>query len=570
MQITKEEILSWGWKDFEPYYASLENQPLSAANVEGWLKDWSTISSIADELYNRLYVAVSTNTADEKAAQQLEDYMHQTYPHLKSAEQKMKQKLLASGLKVEGMEVPLRNMRAEVDFFREENLELEARQEKLNTEHDKVMGAQNVEYRGEQKTVRQMEALLWETDRHVRREGWEKLAFRQLEDREIINQQWMDYMELRRQMARNADKENFRAYRWQQLRRFDYTPEDCVAFQDAIEEAVVPAVSHLMERRKKALGIAQLRYYDLFVDLSGKPPLAPFKDISELTKKANAVFYQVHPDFGKYFTSMDKEGLLDLANRQNKAAGAYCTQFSYTKRPFIFANAVGIHDDVQSILHESGHAFHAFETFSLPYFQQYAEYALPMEFAEVASMGMEFLALPYLEQKYGGFYEPADSARARVDHIEASLLFWPYMAMVDAFQHWAYENFEEGCNPQKCDEKWGELEARFRPHIDWSGYEEVMKTGWQRKDHIHQAPFYYVEYGLAQLGAVQIWAGAIQDQSRAVSQYRRALALGGTAPLPKLFETAGAEFAFNAQTLKKAVELMTEAINELEKSYRNE
>ena len=163
MQITKEEILSWGWKDFEPYYASLENQPLSAANVEGWLKDWSTISSIADELYNRLYVAVSTNTADEKAAQQLEDYMHQTYPHLKSAEQKMKQKLLASGLKIEGMEVPLRNMRAEVDLFREENLELEARQEKLNTEHDKVMGAQNVEYRGEQKTVRQMEALLVET-----------------------------------------------------------------------------------------------------------------------------------------------------------------------------------------------------------------------------------------------------------------------------------------------------------------------------------------------------------------------------------------------------------------------
>jgi oligoendopeptidase F len=182
-------------------------------------------------------------------------------------------------------------------------------------------------------------------------------------------------------------------------------------------------------------------------------------------------------------------------------------------------------------------------------------------------MGMELLSLPYQEEKNGGFYSPADATRARVDHLESSLMFWPYMAIVDAFQHWVYENFDDGINPSKCDEKWAELEKRFRPYLDWTGYEEVMKTGWQRKGHIHQVPFYYVEYGLALLGAVQIWANAIKDQAGAVEQYRKALALGGTVTLPELFKAAGARLAFDAKTLKTAVDLMESTINELEKNY---
>jgi oligoendopeptidase F len=567
MEIKKEELLTWVWKDLEPYYIDLVNTEVSSANVEHWLKDWSTASELGDELYNRLYVATTINTADETAAQRFEVYMNETYPNLKISEQNLKEKLLAAGLMVKGMEVPLRNMKAEFELFREENLELKAREEKLNTEHDKVMGAQMVEWQGEQKTARQMEAVLREPDRETRRMSWEKLSSRQLEDREEINRQWIEFMHLRKQMAENAGKADFRAYRWQQMMRFDYTPQDCKSFHQAIEEAVVPAVERMMQRRRDKLGIAQVRFYDTYVDLSGKPALAPFKDVRELTDKASGIFHQVLPKFGEYFDLMDKEGLLDLGNRKNKANGGYCTQFAHTKRPFIFANAVGMHEDVQTLLHEGGHCFHAFETFNLPYFHQYSEATLPMEFAEVASMGMEFLCLPYQEEQNGGYYSRADAARARVDHIESMLIFWPYMAIVDAFQHWAYENFEDGINLSKCDEKWAELEKRFRPHLDWTGYEEVMMTGWQRKDHIHQVPFYYMEYGLALLGAVQIWANAIKDQPGAVAQYRQALALGGTATLPELFKAAGAKLAFDAQTLKTAADLMESTINELERTY---
>jgi oligoendopeptidase F len=203
----------------------------------------------------------------------------------------------------------------------------------------------------------------------------------------------------------------------------------------------------------------------------------------------------------------------------------------------------------------------------LPYFHQFAENNLPMEFAEVASMGMEFLSAPYLDESHGGFYSLSDANRARVDHIESSLVFWPYMAIVDAFQHWVYERPQEGSDPNKCDQKWAELERRFRPHLDWSGYEEIMKTGWQRKNHIHHVPFYYIEYGLALLGAVQIWANAIKDQSGAVRLYRQALALGGTATLPDLFKAAGVKLAFDANTLKTGVDLMERTILELEAGY---
>ena len=349
--------------------------------------------------------------------------------------------------------------------------------------------------------------------------------------------------------------------------RFDYTPDDCITFHDAIEQAVVPAAQRMAVRRMKALGINSLRYYDLFVDLSGKPPLKPFSSVREMKDKASAIFHHVLPQFGAYFDQMDTEGLMDLNNRKNKAAGGYCTDFSHAKRPFIFANAVGIHDDIQTLLHEGGHSFHAFESFKLPYFQQRNESAIPMEFAEVASMAMEYLASPYLSKEFDGFYSETDTARAQVDHIETDLRFWAYMAIVDAFQHWVYENPVDGKDPDKCDAAWAALEKRFRPYIDWNGYEDVMMTGWQRKDHIHQAPFYYVEYGLALLGAVQIWRNALENQEKAVNAYRRALALGGTAPLPQLFETAGARFAFDADTLQEAVGLMESTILTLERSY---
>ena len=558
--ITADTLLNLKWEDLAPYYGDLEQEPITKENIENWMSRWTIISEIQDELYNRAYVATSVNTADEEAEKRFDAYMEEIYPNVMEAEQKLKKKLIASGLTVAGFEIPMRNMRAQAELFREENIPLRVEEEKLANQFDKIIGAQTVQWKGAEKTVRQMEVVLRDRDSQTRLEGWKTMADRQLEDRKAINDLWVQFMELREKIAANAGLPSFREFRWKELLRFDYCVADCKSFQHAIEEAVVPVANRLAARRKKALGLDRLKYCDTLVDLADAEPLKPFSDVDELKRGAKAIFSKVHPQFGAYFSQMEDEGHLDLENRKNKAAGAYCTDFAYTKRPFVFANAVGIHDDVQSVLHEGGHAFHSFESFKLPYFQQRAESAIPIEFAEVASMGMEFLSLRYLSKKHGGFYSNSEAARAQSEHLEQSLLFWPYMAMVDAFQHWAYENPQAGKDPDACDEKWSALEDRFRPYIDWSGYENVKMTGWHRKPHIHQTPFYYVEYGLAQLGAAQIWLHAAQDENRAVAMYRNALSLGGTVSLPSLFAAAGIKFSFDEQTLRQAAERMEQAI----------
>jgi len=558
--ITADTLLNLKWEDLAPYYGDLEQESISKENIENWMARWTTISEIQDELYNRAYVATSVNTADEEAEKRFDAYMEEIYPNVMEAEQRLKKKFIASGLTVAGFEIPMRNMRAQAELFREENIPLRVDEEKLANHFDKITGAQTVQWKGAEKTVRQMEVVLRDRDQQTRLEGWKTMADRQLEDRKAINDLWIQLMELREKIAANAGVPSFREFRWKELLRFDYCIADCKTFQHAIEKAVVPIANRLAERRKEALGLGRLRYCDTLVDLADAEPLKPFSDVDELKRGAKAIFSKVHPQFGAYFSQMEDEGYLDLENRKNKAAGAYCTDFAYTKRPFVFANAVGIHDDVQSVLHEGGHAFHSFESFKLPYFQQRAESAIPIEFAEVASMGMEFLSLGYLSKKHGGLYSDSDAARAQSEHLEQSLLFWPYMAMVDAFQHWAYENPQAGKDPDACDEKWSALEDRFRPYIDWSGYEDVKMTGWHRKPHIHQIPFYYVEYGLAQLGAAQIWLHAAQDEKSAVAMYRNALSLGGTVSLPGLFAAAGIKFSFEEQTLRQAAERMEEAI----------
>lgn len=280
----EKELIQWQWSDFEPGYVELSQQTLTAENVGVWLKDWSLLCELGDELSSRLYVATSINTVDKDAEQRFNNFMEKTFPGISAADQKLKEKLLDSGLEPAGFAEPLRRMRAEADVFRMENIPLQVEEQKLNTEHDKVMGAQTVTWQGEEKTVRFMETVLRDPNRETRRQGWELLSTRQLADRQVINDQWRQFMQLRLQMARNAGRPDYRTYRWQQLSRFAYTPQDCVDFHSAIEKTVVPAVNRHAERRKAHLGIQTIRYYDIFVDPSNLPPLAPFKDPSELVR----------------------------------------------------------------------------------------------------------------------------------------------------------------------------------------------------------------------------------------------------------------------------------------------
>ncbi len=557
-----EELLHWSWPQIEPHYQALAARDLTAENVAEWLTDWSRLSERIHEMEQRLHVATTVDTADAEAERRFQSYLDEIYAASQAAEQKLKEKLLASGLEPEGFEVPLRNMRAEAALFREVNLPLLAEEQKLTTEYDKIIGAQTVTWEGQEVTISQLRPVYQNADRAVRERAWRLAAERQLTDRGVLNELWGRFLHLRRKIAANAGfGDDYRAYRWEQLLRFDYTPADCVSFQQAIEAVVVPAASRIFERRRQRLGVETLRAWDLDVDPLGRPPLRPFQEVTEFETKTSAIFHHVDPQLGAHFDTMRREGLLDLDNRKHKAPGGYCTTFESVRRPFIFMNAVGLHGDVQTLLHEGGHAFHVFETQPLPYAQQLQ---VGMEFAEVASMAMELLGAPYLAAAQGGFYTEADAARARVEHLERSLLLWPTIALGDAFQHWVYENPDAALDPAQCEAQWAGLLRRFRPALDWSGLEPVMQTGWQRILHFYQVPFYFVEYGLAQLGAVQVWRNAQRDQAQAVADYRRALALGGTVPLPQLYTAAGTKFAFDADTLRAAVNLMEETINSLD------
>lgn len=565
---TSQDIIDWTWPAIEPYYIELQSRPLSASSVDDWVADWSSVGERLEEMYSRLAVATSINTADKEAEARMNAYLDGIFPNVMAAEQKLKEKLLESKLEPNGFEIPLRNMRAEANLFRESNLPLLADQQKLAIEYDKIFGAQTVNWEGEEITLTRLALNFQQPDRARREKAWHLKADRQLADRKAINNLWQKFMDVRTRIAKNADKPGFREYAWIQKLRFDYSPEDCKSFEAAIEKVVVPAATRIYQKRKQELGLDSLRPWDLVDGWFSRPTppanipqLKPFASIDELKSKVSAIFHHVDPVLGGYFDQTVAGGLTDLENRKNKAPGAYCTSYTSIRKPFIFVNAVGTHDDVMTTLHESGHSFHIYETASIPYVQQLA---VPMEFAEVASMGMELLASPYLTKANGGFYSDEEAARARIEHLEGMILFWPFMAVVDAFQQWVYENPKDGADTAACDKKWGELWDRFIPGVDYSGLEEIKVTGWHRKLHIHEVPFYYIEYGLAQLGAVQIFGNARSDQAGAVAAYRKALSLGGKVTLPELFNAAKAKFAFDVPTVKKAVDLMETVVAELE------
>jgi len=554
-----DDLIEWDWPKYEPYFTDLAGRSLSADGVDDWLEDWSKVNDCLDEQGNRLYVATAVNTTDTVAQQRFNAFIDTIYPQAQAASQKLKQMLLASGLQPAGFEIPLRNLRAEADLFRSENLPLLAEEIKLTAQYDQVVGAQTVQWEGQELTPAQLTPLYQDPDRHIREKAWRTAFERQLADRDAINELWQKLLALRLKIAGNAGKPDYRAYRWQDMQRFDYTPADCRSFHTAIEQVVVPAALRVYERRRQRLGLSQLRPWDLNVDPLNRPPLRPFKDVTELKTRVSAILHRVDVQLGGYFDIMVRENLLDLENRKNKAPGGFCTGFPAKKQPFIFANVVGLQDDVRTLLHESGHAFHTFELSKLRFSQQRA---VPMEFAEVASMSMELLASPYLTAEQGGFYTQADARRAMTEQLEGMITFWPYMAVVDAFQHWVYENPGKAADPTQCDATWSNLWERFMPGVDWSGLEDFKVTGWQRKLHILTLPFYYVEYGLAYLGAAQVWRNSLENQQSAVASYRQALALGGTRSLPQLYQAAGARLAFDNEILYEIITLIEDFLDQ--------
>lgn len=562
------EFMGWEWDQIHPFTEDLETRELNADSLHQWLLDWAAISNLINETFNRLEIRTTTHTDDGDNQARFNQYGEAIMPKFRTFENNMKQRLLDSGLEPEHFAVPLRKLLSEADLFRETNLPILTEIEKLGTEFSKIVGARTVNWDGEDLTPTQLYAKLTESDRAIRERAWRALSARAQEDREAIDGIWVKLLDLRHQLASNAGFEDYRSYRWKELGRFDYGPEDCKSFHRVIEDHVVPAARRMSERRKKRLSLDTLRVWDDFwfyrPDCSDEPPLRPFETIEALNDGIERMFSKVDPAFGNYYRIMRQEGLLDLESRVHKTSGAYMHDLPFSARPFIFANAVGMHSDVETQLHEGGHAFHFFEASHWPYQQQSSMNYMPVEFVEVGSMALELLAAPYFEVEHGGFYTKEEAARARINQLESNLGFWPYMAVVDAFQHWVYENPEEARDTTRCDDMWESLHRRFLPQLDWTGIEDTLRFFWRQQGHIINSPFYYVEYGMALLGATQIWANALDDQATAVAAYRKALQLGATATLPKLFEAAGVKFSFDESVMPKMVELIEKSINELE------
>jgi oligoendopeptidase F len=560
---TFQEFFVYPWVEIAPLFQAIEDAELTTESTPAWLSDWSEIRKLVDERYSRLSLAADLDTTDEKAEKAYHHFLEEIYPKIQSGEQKLKQKLLESGLIPPGMELVVKKMQTEAELFREENLPLLAQESKLGTQYNKIQGAQTVSWEGEELTLVQVRSAMLTEDREKRRALWELMAERGLADREAINELWGKFMDIRVRLAANAGYPDYRSYRWLQRLRLDYSPRESRQFTRAIKEVAVPAATRVYERYRSRLGIDQVRPWDLMNDQTtfSLPALQVFETEEEFIGRVGGILGQVDPVLGGYFQTMRERKLLDLLNRKGKAPGGFCTSFATEGVPFIFMNATGKGSDLRVLFHESGHAFHVFERGNLPYHHQWRA---NMEFNEVASTAMELLAEPYLDQERGGFLSTRDAALMRLLNLEEKLLFWPYMAVVVEFQHWVYENHQQAADPSACDARWGELITEFMPGINWDGYQDAKQTGWHRKLHIHLEPFYYIEYGLSALGAFQIWQNARNDQARAIQDYRKALALGGTVSLPELYQAAGARLAFDTASLGEVVELIESTMAVLE------
>lgn len=448
-----------------------------------------------------------------------------------------------------------RHAKVQVELFRLENVPLETEETRLGQHYQKLVGSLTVNFRGSEQTLVQMGRYLEEPDRGLRQQAWESVAQRRLQEREKFEENFDPLVALRERIARHAGFPNYLQYAFRMLRRFDYTPADCRAFHDAIEQEIMPLVRELQEQRRRDLQLPMLRPWDLSVDPLCRPPLRPFQNTAQLVDGTQHVFDRIDPSLGTGFRRMTEMNLLDLDNRKGKAPGGYQENLNEARWPFIFMNAVGIQSDVETLLHEGGHAFHALATQHEDLFAYRS--LVPIEFCEVASMSMELLGNQHLDV----FYTPAEAARARRAHLEDVAILFPWIAIVDAFQHWIYSH--PGHSRTERTSAWLRLMDRFGGDVDWSGYEDVRANLWHRQLHIFLVPFYYVEYGIAQLGALHVWANSKQNVSAALKAYQDALALGGSRPLPELFAAAGCPFDFSANAIRPLVKLVRAELSKL-------
>jgi oligoendopeptidase F len=543
------------WEQLRPLYEELAGRKLHCVKcLERLILDRSDLDAAAAEASSVLFINMTCRTDDEAANRAYLDHLEHVQPRLKEAAFELDRKIagspLAARLPADRYGVYLRAVRVGVELFRAENVAIETEIGRMDQEYAQLCGAMTVVFDGEERTIPQMSVLQEDQDRTVRERGWRAVAERRYQDRERIGEIFDRMVELRHQIARNAGMSDFRDYSFKAKRRFAYTAEDCGRFAEGVRQVCVPALRRLQEERAAALGVDVLRPWDLYVDVKGRPALRPFRTAEEMVERTSRVFHRMDPALGAMFDSLRDGDCLDLETRKGKAPGGYQANRDWIRKPFIFMNAAGIQRDVETMLHEAGHAFHALLSREEPLLAYRAE--IPLEFAEVASMGMELAAADFLEE----FYPPAngtarseEAQRARRNHLESIALLLPTVAVVDQFQHWVYTN-PRGTRDQRR-QRWVELHNSFAGAVSWEGLEEYLMTSWHRILHLFNSPFYYIEYGIAQLGALELWMNFRRDRARTISDYCQALALGGSRPVPELFRAAGLRFQMDVSVIRR-------------------
>ncbi len=548
------------WEELKPYFTKLLEQEISSAHdLETWLKNRSELESVIAEDMGWRYIRMTCYTENEEFQKSYQDFVQNIQPHMSPLSDALNRKLVDSSFlkdleRKEGFDMMIRSIRKEIELFREENIALFTEINTQTQKYGRISGAMTVEIDGKELTLQHAGVLLMDTDREKREMVYSSIVARRLQDKQSLDDLFSKLIQLRGKVASNAGFKNFRDYMFKSYGRFDYTPEDCFQFHSAIESEVVPILNTLAEQRKEKLGITNLRPWDKAVDPEGRKPLKAFSDGRELTEKAIECFKRLDPYLGQCLAIMKEMGHLDLESRKGKAPGGYNYPLAEIGVPFIFMNATSTLRDMTTIMHEGGHAVHNFLTMDLPLHDFKSP---PMEVAELASMSMELISMDHWDIF---FTNPDDLKRAKLEHLEDLIETLPWVATIDKYQHWIYENPNHSVLQRK--ENWNSILDEFADKVtDWRGLEEGKDYLWQKQLHLYEVPFYYIEYGMAQLGAIAVWRNYRQNPQKGLQGYMNALKLGYMKRIPEIYNAAGIRFDFSRDYIRELMSFVKDEMS---------
>lgn len=549
------------WEALEPYFKELTERPIhTVQELEKWLHDMSELEAVVSEDACWRQINMTRDTTNKELEDAFTFFCMEIQPKMQPYADKLNRKLVDSPftqqLDQKKYFTYLRNVKKSIDLFREENIPLQAELSVMQQQYGVIAGKMTVEVNGQEFTLQQAAKFLESPDRNLREEVYRKINERRLQDKEELNNLYSKLIEKRHQVALNAGFKNYRDYKFAELGRFDYTKEDAFQFHEAVRLHVLPLVEKINKKKKEKLGLDILRPWDTEAEPEGVKPLNPFTTGEELLEKTVKCLNALNPFFADCLKKMNQMGHLDLESRKGKAPGGYNCPLAESGAPFIFMNAAGQMHDVTTMVHEGGHAIHSFLSHELE-LSAFKEY--PMEIAEVASMSMELFTMDYWD---AFFDHPDDLKRAKEHQLERTITIFPWIATIDKFQHWVYENPNHTVEEREA--MWMQILNEFSTNvIDFSGLEMYRQIGWQRQLHLFEVPFYYIEYGIAQLGAIGLWMQYKRNRQQAIDNYIHALSLGGTRTLPELYEAAGLKFDLSPAHIKTLMEFVNGEMEKL-------